>query len=134
MTLMMFVASCHRLSANVRGSVGLPTPGTQVIVVDPDTHSPLPDGQQGLVLAAGPGVMAGGYLGDQQATHKAFVDGWFDTGEGGHQLLLCTQTDYCVVDDCCYCRGIGGLLVLVRCTTGHVFGHTRLSLPVGICS
>eukprot|EP00878_Enallax_costatus_P036567 GHUV01041074.1.p1 GENE.GHUV01041074.1~~GHUV01041074.1.p1 ORF type:complete len:511 (+),score=205.18 GHUV01041074.1:480-2012(+) len=77
------VLACRRLSANVRGSVGLPTPGTQVIVVDPVTHRPLPDGQQGLVLAAGPGVMAGGYLGDIEATRKAFVDGWFDTGDLG---------------------------------------------------
>lgn len=71
--------SC-RPSANVRGSVGLPTPGTQVVVVDPTTHSRLPDGQQGLLLAAGPGVMAG-YWRDAGATRKAFVDGWFNTGE-----------------------------------------------------
>jgi long-chain acyl-CoA synthetase len=77
------VLACRRSCANVRGSVGLPTPGTQVVVVDPLTHSPLPDGQQGLVLAAGPGVMAGGYLGDQDATQRAFVDGWFDTGDLG---------------------------------------------------
>lgn len=73
------VPSC-RPSANVRGSVGLPTPGTQVVVVDPTTHARLPDGQQGLLLAAGPGVMAG-YWRDAGATRKAFVDGWFDTGE-----------------------------------------------------
>ncbi len=65
---------------NVRGSVGVPTPGTRLLVVDPDTHAPLPDGQQGLILAAGPGVMAGGYAGDAAATAGAFVDGWFNTG------------------------------------------------------
>jgi long-chain acyl-CoA synthetase len=63
----------------VRGSVGLPTPHTQVIVVDPATHGRLPDGQQGLLLAAGPGVMAG-YWKDAAATRKAFIDGWYDTG------------------------------------------------------
>lgn len=68
-----------RPSANVRGSVGVPTPHTQVIVVDPATHGRLPDGQQGLILAAGPGVMAG-YWKDAAATRKAFIDGWFDTG------------------------------------------------------
>jgi long-subunit acyl-CoA synthetase (AMP-forming) len=68
-----------RPSANVRGSVGVPTPGTQVVVVDPVTHARLPDGQQGLLLAAGPGVMSG-YWQDAAATHKAFIDGWFDTG------------------------------------------------------
>lgn len=60
--------------------MGLPTPGTQVIVVDPTTHARLPDGQQGLLLAAGPGVMAG-YWQDTAATRKAFIDGWLDTGE-----------------------------------------------------
>jgi long-chain acyl-CoA synthetase len=39
----------------------------------------MPDGQQGLLLAAGPGVM-GGYWQDAEATRRAFVDGWFDTG------------------------------------------------------
>lgn len=82
------VLHCRRSCANVRGSVGLPTPGTAVVVVDPVTHCPLPDGQQGLVLAAGPGVMAGGYLGDQDATQRAFIDGWFDTGD--LQLLVGT--------------------------------------------
>jgi long-subunit acyl-CoA synthetase (AMP-forming) len=48
-------------------------------VVDPVTHARLPDGQQGLLLAAGPGVMSG-YWQDAAATHKAFIDGWFDTG------------------------------------------------------
>jgi long-subunit acyl-CoA synthetase (AMP-forming) len=59
--------------------VGLPTPGTQVVVVDPRTHTRLPDGQQGLLLAAGPGVMSG-YWADERATRNAFIDGWFDTG------------------------------------------------------
>lgn len=79
-SLSVVVITC-RLSANVRGTVGLPTPGTQVVVVDPVTHTPVPDGQQGLVLAAGPGVMTGGYYSDTAATQKAFIDGWFDTGE-----------------------------------------------------
>lgn len=64
----------------MRGTVGTPVPGTQLIVVDPVSHRPLPDGQQGLLLAAGPGVMSG-YLDDPEATRKAFIDGWFDTGD-----------------------------------------------------
>mmetsp|Transcript_25990 Transcript_25990/g.56652 ORF Transcript_25990/g.56652 Transcript_25990/m.56652 type:complete len:725 (+) Transcript_25990:195-2369(+) len=80
------VLACRRAFAhqNVRGSVGLPTPGTQLQVVDPNTLADLPDGQQGLVLARGPGVMAG-YLDDEVATAKAFRagQGWFDTGDLG---------------------------------------------------
>eukprot|EP00775_Hariotina_reticulata_P004816 gene4816-5063_t len=76
------VLACRRSSANVRGSVGLPVPGTQLVVVNPNTHLPVPDGQPGLLLAAGPGVTSG-YLDDAVATDKAFVDGWFDTGDLG---------------------------------------------------
>jgi acyl-CoA synthetase (AMP-forming)/AMP-acid ligase II len=42
------VLACRRLREreNVRGTVGLPMPGTQVRVVDADTRADLPDGQQ----------------------------------------------------------------------------------------
>ncbi|EFN50517.1 hypothetical protein CHLNCDRAFT_139443, partial [Chlorella variabilis] len=69
---------------NVRGSVGQPTPGTQLRLVDPESLQEVADGQQGLLLARGPGVMAG-YYADPGATAKAFKagDGWFDTGDLG---------------------------------------------------
>ena len=70
---------------NVRGTIGLPTPGTEIRVVDPETLSgPLPDGEAGLLLARGPGVMRG-YLEDSEATAQALRagDGWFDTGKQG---------------------------------------------------
>lgn len=66
----------------MRGSVGLPTPGTQLRVVDPATLRDLREpGAPGLVLARGPGVMRG-YYRDEEATAMAFRagDGWFDTG------------------------------------------------------
>jgi non-ribosomal peptide synthetase component E (peptide arylation enzyme) len=59
-------------------------------VVDPTSHAPLPDGQQGLLLAAGPGVTAG-YYNDAEATHKAFIDGWFDTGKADAAAAGCWQ-------------------------------------------
>lgn len=42
------VLACRRTQAreNVRGSVGLPIPGTAVRVVDPDTLQPVPEGHQ----------------------------------------------------------------------------------------
>ena len=80
------VLSCRRNlpGQNVRGTVGQPIPGTQLRVVNPDTLEDLPDGQQGLMLARGPGIMAG-YYGDQAATAKAFRagHGWLDTGDLG---------------------------------------------------
>ena len=59
-------------------------PGTHVRVVDPVTKADVPDGEPGLVLARGPGVMQG-YYKDPSATAAAFPvgDGWFDTGDLG---------------------------------------------------
>ncbi|GLI62125.1 hypothetical protein VaNZ11_004661 [Volvox africanus] len=81
------VLACRRSNPpeqNIRGSVGVPTPGTQLRIVDPETLEPLPDGRQGLVLAKGPGIMAGYYC-DEAVTARAFRagDGWFDTGDLG---------------------------------------------------
>jgi long-chain acyl-CoA synthetase len=78
------VLACRQKQKNVRGTVGLPIPGTQIRVVHPDTMAPVPDGSQGLLLVRGPGVMAG-YYNDEGATAKAFKagGGWFDTGDLG---------------------------------------------------
>lgn len=70
-------------SLAVRGSVGRPIPGTRLRVVDPETYQDVADGQQGVILAQGPGVMKG-YYNDPQGTQKAFKDvSWFDTGDLG---------------------------------------------------
>lgn len=59
-------------------------PESTVRVVDPETKRDLPDGQQGLLLARGPGVTAG-YFDDEGATNAAFAAGagWFDSGDLG---------------------------------------------------
>eukprot|EP00798_Chlamydomonas_sp_ICE-L_P017421 gene17421-23723_t len=76
-------------SPNIRGSTGLPTPGTTLRVVDPETLVDLPDGIRGLILANGPGIMSG-YLKDDAATAKAFRagPGWFDTGDLGFRVAF----------------------------------------------
>ena len=75
------VLACRRSSSsssittsNVRGSVGrVISGGTEVVVVDPETLVEVPDGQQGLLLARGPGVMKGYYNNDNsEATAAAF--------------------------------------------------------------
>ena len=59
------VLACRRLREreNVRGTVGLPMPGTQVRVVDPETRADLPDGQQARrhTLAARRHVLPAGF-------------------------------------------------------------------------
>ncbi|MEO0579530.1 MAG: fatty acid--CoA ligase family protein, partial [Pseudomonadota bacterium] len=62
--------------------------GLEVRVVEPTTHRPLPDGEQGLVAIRGPNVFDG-YLNDPENTAAAFTDdgfllsgdsGWLDGG------------------------------------------------------
>jgi long-chain acyl-CoA synthetase len=62
----------------VAGTVGLPLPGTECRVVDPD--DPRADVERGELLVRGPQVFSG-YYGKPEATDEVFVDGWFRTGD-----------------------------------------------------
>jgi long-chain acyl-CoA synthetase len=66
------------------GSVGLPVPGTEVMVVAPDEAAlrELPAGEAGEVCLRGPQVMRG-YHGRPDATAEVLVDGWLRTGDVG---------------------------------------------------
>ncbi|WP_375385702.1 class I adenylate-forming enzyme family protein [uncultured Microbacterium sp.] len=63
------------------GTVGLPLPGQRVAVIDA-SGDPVPQGETGEVVIAGPVVMAG-YLGRPEETAKTVVDGWLHTGDIG---------------------------------------------------
>jgi long-chain acyl-CoA synthetase len=65
----------------VPGTVGLPLPGTECRVVDPDDPaSDVAPGERGELLVRGPQVFSG-YYGKPEATEAVFVDGWFRTGD-----------------------------------------------------
>jgi acyl-CoA synthetase (AMP-forming)/AMP-acid ligase II len=64
------------------GSVGLPT-GVDVRIAGPDGEVVRP-GTPGEICIRGAAV-ASGYLGNPEATARAFVDGWFHTGDLGYQ-------------------------------------------------
>ena len=65
----------------VAGTVGLPIPGTEVRVVDPDNPTQdVAPGAEGELLVRGPQVF-GGYYRKPEETAKVFVDGWFRTGD-----------------------------------------------------
>lgn len=63
------------------GTVGLPLPGQQVRIVDPD-GAEVGRGEAGEVLIAGPNVMRG-YLNRPEETVRTVVDGWLHTGDIG---------------------------------------------------
>ncbi|MFG3497975.1 class I adenylate-forming enzyme family protein [Streptomyces sp. NPDC047928] len=75
--LASYGASCHRFP----GSVGRPTPVTEVRVAGPGDGVPVPDGTVGELLLRGQ-TLARGYWNDPAATEAAFTaDGWFRTGD-----------------------------------------------------
>jgi acyl-[acyl-carrier-protein]-phospholipid O-acyltransferase/long-chain-fatty-acid--[acyl-carrier-protein] ligase len=63
-----------------RGKIGHPLPGMSVRIVDPQTLSPQPIGQPGLLLVRGPNIMQG-YLGRPDKTAEVLQDGWYNTGD-----------------------------------------------------
>ena len=77
------VALGNPLSPDRRpGALGLPFPGTEIRVVDPEEPTTdVPDGQTGELLVRGPQVFAG-YWDDPQATAEVMLDGgWLRTGD-----------------------------------------------------
>jgi long-chain acyl-CoA synthetase len=63
------------------GTVGLPFPGQDLRIVDPDGNE-VPQGEPGEVVVRGPNVMRG-YLGRPADTAAVIVDGWLHTGDIG---------------------------------------------------
>ena len=65
----------------VAGTVGLPLPGTELRVVDPeDPSQDVPPGERGELVVRGPQVFQG-YYGKPEETGAVFTDGWFRTGD-----------------------------------------------------
>ena len=65
----------------VPGTVGLPLPGTECRVVDPDDPTTdVAQGERGELIVRGPQVFSG-YYGRPEETEEVFVDGWFRTGD-----------------------------------------------------
>lgn len=62
-----------------RGTIGLPLPGIQVKVVDPEGRE-MPQGSRGELLVKGPNVMLG-YWHLPKATAAALEGGWLHTGD-----------------------------------------------------
>ncbi|GAA1965343.1 long-chain-fatty-acid--CoA ligase [Microbacterium deminutum] len=63
------------------GTIGLPLPGTECRVVDPDDPTQdVPEGERGELVVRGPQVFQG-YYGKPEETEAVMVDGWFRTGD-----------------------------------------------------
>ena len=75
--------SANPVGGNRTGSVGLPVPGCEVVIVD-DEGQPVPPGQPGEITARSPGVMQG-YWNAPDATAEALRDGRLYTGDIGYR-------------------------------------------------
>jgi malonyl-CoA/methylmalonyl-CoA synthetase len=79
------------------GSVGKPLPGVEARLVD-ETGRPVAEGEPGEIQVRGPGVFRE-YWRRPEATHGAFRDGWFATGdlavieEGSYRILGRSSVD-----------------------------------------
>jgi len=95
----------------LKGSVGMPLPGTSFKIVDPDTRQELPLGEDGMILISGNQVMLG-YLNDEAKTSEVIFeqDGmrWYVTGDKGH---LSPEGFLIIVDRYSRFAKIGGEMV-----------------------
>jgi acyl-coenzyme A synthetase/AMP-(fatty) acid ligase len=69
---------CDDIDAN---GVGILKAGVDLRIVGVDGHD-VPRGQAGIIAVRTPG-MVDGYIDEADATHEAFCDGWFFTGDWG---------------------------------------------------
>ncbi len=65
------------------GSMGRPTPGFEVVLLDPVTGEPADEGEIALDLSARPVGLTTGYHGDPERTAEAMAGGYYRTGDIG---------------------------------------------------
>ncbi len=65
------------------GTVGFPLPGVEVIVTDPATGAPLPQGEIGVLEVRGPNVFAGYWKMPDKTAEELRDNGFFITGDLG---------------------------------------------------
>ena len=96
---------------NKPGTVGPALPGTQFLIVDPETNDPLPTGEAGMILIGGCQVMQG-YLKDDERTKSVIVNingiRYYRTGDKGY---LDEDGFLTIVDRCSRFAKLGGEMV-----------------------
>lgn len=70
---------------NPKQGVGEPLPGVDICIIDLESHQPIAQGQQGLIVAKGPNIFAG-YLNKGLSSPFVSVNGehWYSTGDLGY--------------------------------------------------
>ncbi|WP_088069555.1 long-chain-fatty-acid--CoA ligase [Gottfriedia luciferensis] len=103
------------------GSVGLDIPSVETKIFN-ENGEEVPTGEVGEVVAKGPNVMSG-YLNKEEETKKAFINGWFKTGdlgkkdEEGYLYLLDRKKDVIITN---------GYNVYPREIEEHLYKHADI--------
>ncbi len=67
----------------IAGTVGLPLPGVEVRIADPETAAPIPSGEIGMIEVRGPNVFKGYWRMPEKTAQEFRADGFFITGDLG---------------------------------------------------
>lgn len=79
------VASFSPYGGEVRvGSIGIPIPGVEMKLLQPDSWEETPEGEVGEIAIKGHNIMKG-YYGRPEATAEVIRDGWFRSGDLGRR-------------------------------------------------
>ena len=73
----------ERQGARIAGTVGLPLPGTEIVVTDPETGVELPRGEIGMIEVRGPNVFKGYWRMPEKTAAELRENGFFITGDLG---------------------------------------------------
>lgn len=65
------------------GTHGIPIPGNEIRILDPETGAPVPVGREGEIVLRSPGVFKG-YWNNPEGTARTLQGGWVHTGDMGH--------------------------------------------------
>ncbi len=77
------LGTSNRAAKRKVGSVGVPFPGIEIQIQNPETGEPVPAGENGEICLRGPNVMKG-YWNLPEETEEALAGGWLHTGDLGH--------------------------------------------------
>jgi malonyl-CoA/methylmalonyl-CoA synthetase len=79
----------------VPGAVGMPLPGVEIRIAEPESGRPLPQGEVGVIEIRGPNVFKGYWRMPEKTKAEFRADGFFISGDLGH------------IDERGYCRIVG---------------------------